>query len=217
MIDSVIFDMDGVLFDTERLYGIAWDQAGALMHLHDISSDKKHCVGLNGVDIRKYLLQKYGPDFPIDRFRKAIDEAFHVIVQKEGLPKKEGVDEILLYLKEHDYRIGLATSSGQQSALTNLNSTGIAHYFQTVITGDMVVNGKPHPEIYQTACAKLGANPKNTIAIEDSPNGVKSSHAAGLNVIMVPDIIVPTAENEKLLFQKFDSLLDVKKFLEYRK
>jgi HAD superfamily hydrolase (TIGR01509 family) len=213
MIDNVIFDMDGVLFDTERLYAIAWNQVGRAMNMRDLDACKNHCVGLNGLDIRKYLLKTYGGDFPLDTFRKSIEDAFREIVRKDGLPKKDGVDELLDYLRVNGYKIALATSSRKESAVGHLRQSGLTGYFHAVVTGDMVSNGKPHPEIYRLACAMLKAVPERCIAVEDSPNGIKSAYAAGLNVIMVPDLIEPTEEIERLLFKKFDTLFDVKAFL----
>lgn len=214
MIDSVIFDMDGILFDTERLYANAWHAVGIELDMTDIDTCVESCIGLNRTDSKQFLLQKYGQHFPYDRFIERLTTTFKQLVEKDGLPQKEGVMELLTYLQNNRFKIGLATSSGMKSAAANLNKAGISHFFQVIITGDMITHGKPDPEIYQTACEKLGAVRENCIAIEDSPNGIKSAYAAGLKVIMVPDLIEPTAEIEKLLFAKFKSLIEVVTFLE---
>ncbi len=206
--------MDGVLFDSERIYNEAWCRVGKKMNLSDIQSCITYCVGRNGKDIRAYLLKKYGPSFPSEQFSAAIKQAFEEIVAAEGLPLKVGVREILSWLHGVGVKIGLATSTSKKSAERYLENAGLLHYFQAVVTGDMILNGKPDPEIYALACAALGVLPEACFAIEDSPNGIKSAHAAGLKVIMVPDLIEPTEEIEKLLFAKFDSLLEVKTYLE---
>lgn len=214
MIDSIIFDMDGVLFDTERLYTRAWHKVGSDLSMHDIDASVHSCIGLNRVDSRQFILQKYGQHFQYDSFIERLTCTFREIVEKDGLPQKAGVMELLTYLQRHGYKIGLATSSGKKSADSYLANAGITHFFQTIVTGDMITRGKPDPEIYRTACERLGAVPEACYAIEDSPNGIRSAYAAGLKTIMVPDMIEPTEEIEKLLFAKFDSLLDVKAYLE---
>jgi HAD superfamily hydrolase (TIGR01509 family) len=214
MIDSVIFDMDGVLFDTERLYAAASHLVGKELNMNDIDASIKHTVGLNANDFRQFMLQKYGQQFPFDLFSRRLTDIFQDIVEKDGLPQKEGVLELLTYLETHGYKIALATSSGKKSTFRYLNQAGIAHFFQVVVTGDMITHGKPNPEIFRTACERLGSAPENCIAIEDSPNGIRSAHAAGLKVIMVPDLIEPTPDIEKLLFRKFCSLLDTKVYFE---
>lgn len=214
MTDNVIFDMDGVLFDSERLYAKAWAQVALRLQLPDIDACISYCVGRNGKDIRAYLLEKFGPEFEAEAFGKEIAKAFQQIIDAEGLPLKVGVIELLDWLQDHNVKCALATSSGHKSAQQHLQQADLTRYFEAIVTGDMITHGKPDPDIYLFACDKLGTKPENTYAIEDSPNGVKSAHAAGMKVIMVPDLIEPTAELERLLFKKFTSLLEVKSYFE---
>lgn len=214
MINSVIFDMDGILFDSERIYTKAWFRVGERMRLHDIDGSVTYCIGRNIRDTRSFLLDKYGPEFPCLQFSEDIREAFQEIVAEEGLPLKTGVHELLSWLKDSSTKLGLATSTSRKSAMAHLEGADLTRYFPVIVTGDMIQNGKPDPEIYLQACQKLGVLPGDTYAIEDSPNGIKSAHAAGLRVIMVPDLISPTPEIEKLLLEKFDTLLDVKAYFE---
>lgn len=214
MKDSVIFDMDGVLLDSERIYNEAWRRVGRKLGLLDIETCIAHCVGRNGRDIESYLLDKFGPAFPAEQIRADIRQAFAEITSVEGLPLKPGAADILFWLKESGVNIGLATSTNRASAVRQLENAGLLAYFSAVVTGDMIRNGKPDPEIYLQACRMLSAVPESCFAIEDSPNGIKSAHAAGLKVIMVPDLIAPTPELEKLLHRRFDTLLDVKAYFE---
>lgn len=214
MINSIIFDMDGVLFDTERLYAVASHLVGKELNMNDIDASIKHTVGLNSNDFKQFMLQKYGQQFPFGLFKQRLTGIFQDILEKDGLPKKEGVLELLTFLETHGYNIALATSSGKKSAVSYLNQAGIAHFFQVVVTGDMITHGKPDPEIYRTALERLGSAPENCIAIEDSPNGIRSAYDAGLKVIMVPDLIEPTPDIEELLFRKDDSLFDVLSYFE---
>lgn len=214
MIESVVFDMDGVLFDTEKICTDAWHQTGTEMNIADIHTTFIACVGRNETDTRQFFIQKYGRQFPYEQFRQRTSRMFYTILDREGLPVKEGVMELLEFLKSGHYRIALATSTGRTSTLRYLQDTGIISYFQTVITGDMIRHGKPDPEIYRTACRKLGSLPASCIAIEDSPNGIRSAFGAGMKPVMVPDLIAPTEEIEELLFAKCRTLSEVKVLLQ---
>lgn len=214
MTDSVIFDMDGVLFDSERIYNEAWRRTGRRLRLPDIEACITHCIGLNGKDIRAYLIGKFGPSFPAEQFSEDIKKIFEDIVSADGLPLKTGVREILTWLAENGVKTGLATSTSRINAVRHLENADLLGYFSAIVTGDMIKKGKPDPEIYRQACAALGTEPSACYAIEDSPNGIKSAHAAGLKVIMVPDLIAPTPSIEKLLHKTCASLLDVKAYFE---
>ena len=213
MIDGVVFDMDGVLFDTERLAADAWYEAARILGIPDIDAGVKGCVGLNHNDTEAFLAKCYGRGFPCEEFMECASRAFREAVERDGLPVKPGVYEILKFLKEIGFKIALATSTRKPGAMGHLKSAGITDYFGTIVTGDMIVHGKPDPEIYKLACSKLSSLPENCIAVEDSPNGVKSAHDAGLKTIMIPDLIEPTEELEKLLYRKFVSLFELKEFL----
>ncbi len=214
MIESVVFDMDGVLFDTEKVCLDVWYQIGKEMNIADIGIDVTKCVGLNSNDTRQFFLNQYGIEFPYDEFRDRSSQLFHKILDTEGLPIKPGVIELLNFLQDNNYKIALATSTNKANVMKYLDEAGITHYFQTIVTGDMVVHGKPDPEIYLKACKELESPPELSIAIEDSPNGLKSAYSAGMKPIMVPDLIKPTDELKKLLYGKFDSLLEVMNYLQ---
>jgi HAD superfamily hydrolase (TIGR01509 family) len=214
MIDGVIFDMDGVLFDSERLYQSAWLRVGERISLPDLDRCVHACIGRNGRDILKYLTDKYGPGFPAENFINDIRSVFEEIVAADGLPLKPGVTEVLRWLQEANIPVGLATSSSFDSARRHLSGAGLIGYFREIITGNMVARGKPDPEIYTVACERLGIRPENSYAVEDSPNGIRSAHGAGLKVIMVPDLIRPTPEIEKLLYRIYPSLHEVKLHIE---
>ncbi len=212
-IAAVVFDMDGVLFDTERIYMEAWREIAAERHMQDVEKAVYGCVGLNAADTKAFFLREYGDSFDYESYQDASAARFHEKIEKFGLPMKKGVTEILSFLKENDYKIGLASSTSRRGVLSHVNQAGIADFFEVIVGGDMVEHSKPCPDIYLLACKQLGVNPENAIAIEDSPNGIRSAHGAGLKVIMVPDMIAPTPEIEALLYKKCDSLLEVKAML----
>lgn len=213
MINSIVFDMDGVLFDTERLATDAWFESARVMGIPDIEAGIKGCIGLNRNDSIAFLAECYGEDFPCEEFLSRTSRVFKEIMGKVGLPVKPGVYEILEFLKENGFRIALATSTGKPDAMRHLETAGITRYFDEIVTGDMIVHAKPDPEIYRMACGELGSLPEDCIAVEDSPNGIRSAYGAGLKVVMIPDLIEPTDELEKLLYRRFASLLELKDFL----
>ncbi len=217
MTNTIIFDMDGILFDTERISCECWDEVGEAMNLGDLSEGVKGCVGLNNNDARILMYNLYGEEFPFEEFRSTVRALMSRRIQEEGLPLKEGVIEILDYLTENGYIIGLASSTTKKSIMANLKEAGITHYFKTVVAGDMVEHSKPMPDIYLKACAELGVTPTNAIAIEDSFNGIRSAYRAGMKPIMVPDMLEPTPEIEAMLYGKFYSLLDVIDYLKTSK
>ncbi len=214
MTENVVFDMDGVLFDTERLATDAWHKVAREMGIADISTGIKGCVGLNHNDTRDFLAKCYGDGFPCEEFMDRASQEFREMIERDGLPVKPGVFEIMEFLSGNGYGIALATSTRKAGAMRHLESAGITRYFDAIVTGDMIAHGKPDPEIYELACRQLGSVPENCIAVEDSPNGIRSAYGAGMKAVMVPDLIEPDKELEKLLYRKFTSLIELKEFIE---
>lgn len=212
---AVIFDMDGVLFDTERLCMDSWDAVMKKRGMQIIDGVFEQCIGLNDTDTKALVLQQYGQDFPYEEFRVQASEWFREYIQTNGLPVKTGVKRILPYLEQEGYKIGLASSSRYESVIRHLKRAEIIDYFSVIVTGDMIEHSKPRPDIYLLACKKLGVNPKETYAIEDSPNGIRSASAAGMKPIMVPDMIEPDAEMEALSFLICNDLTEVMKYLNH--
>lgn len=213
MTNTIIFDMDGILFDTERISCECWDEVGQEMGLGDLSKGVRGCVGLNRNDSEILMKSIYGEEFPFEEFRGTVHALMKRRILEEGLPLKEGVMEILDYLTREGYIVGLASSTSLKGVMGHLEEAGITHYFRKIITGDMVEHSKPMPDIYLKACEELGVTPMNAIAIEDSPNGIRSAYRAGMKPIMVPDLIEPSPEIESMLYGKFYSLLDVMDYL----
>lgn len=212
--EAVIFDMDGVLFDTERLSISCWLETAERMGLGDIREGAYGCIGLNRTDSRIFIRQLYGDAFPYDEFRANNSALFQKKIERDGLPVKKGAREILSWLKETGIKTAVASSTNTQTVTGHMERAGFLPYFQEIIGGDMVEHSKPRPDIYLMACRRLGVEPEKASAIEDSPNGIRSAHAAGMLPIMVPDMVEPTAEIEALLFRKCGDLFEVKEFLE---
>lgn len=211
---AVVFDMDGVLFDTETLCQDSWMAIAEERGLPGMAKIFPQCIGLNANDSKQVVLGAYGQDFAYEEFRQQASVWFWDYIEKNGLPVMPGVREILEWLKEHNWKVGLASSTRRSSVENHLEQAGLRDYFQTVVTGDMVEHSKPQPDIYLMACKELDIAPEEAFAIEDSPNGIRSAYAAKMIPLMVPDMIAPDDEMKQLSSQIFESLLDV---LEYFK
>lgn len=210
---AVVFDMDGVIFDTERLVIEFWKEVAKKHNIPNIEHTCIQCLGTNRVRTREIFLENYGADFPFDPYRAEVTELFNTHYKGVPLPTKPGIRELLSYLQEQDIKVGLASSTAQHLVRDEIGTAGLIPYFQTLVCGDMVEHSKPAPDIFLKACEILNADPTKSIAIEDSFNGIRSAHCAGMTPIMVPDQVQPTDEIRTLAFHVMPSLLDVLNWL----
>lgn len=194
MLKGAVFDMDGLMFDSERLVYETWqhmlDELGFEYSL-DIF---KNTIGLRADKTEQYYKKLYGEAFDYKTLKNRSRQLFYDRIEREGVPIKEGLFEILEYSKLHNYKISLATSTSSQTALKVLKMAGVYKYFNAFVCGDDVKNGKPHPEVFLTAAERLGLPPQECVAFEDSINGIKSAYAAKMTTVMVPDYLQPTDE-----------------------
>lgn len=212
MIKAVVFDMDGVIFDSEKLYRKHWMITGREYGIpeEEMADLCNQIAGATRERNERLLKSRFGEDFDYDTFRSKTMNRMDEEIRENGLEVKPGVFELFDYLKEHKILIGLATSTDKERAEEKLADAGLLEYFDSVIYGRMVEQGKPAPDIYLRACEGLGVNPKEAIGVEDSINGVKSSSAAGLYTVMVIDLIEPTEEIVPLTGQILHSLTELK-------
>lgn len=210
---AVVFDMDGVIFDTEKLCYDSWCAVAKEHDIPDMDIVFPKCIGTNSRDTRQIVMDHYGPDFEYDVFSKEADGRFWEYIETKGIPVKKGVKELLEFLKKSGYQIALASSTKRASVEFHLSGVGILEYFQSLTTGDMVTHSKPDPEIYRLACESLGVEPAEAYAIEDSYNGIRSAYAAGMKPIMVPDLIPPNEEMEEKAHVILKDLLEVITYL----
>ena len=212
MIDgnAVIFDMDGVIFDSERLVLECWEKTGARYQLEGMREAFLPCIGTNDVRTREIVLERYGADFPYDEFRRESSLLYHGIVDQGGLPVKLGVRELLSYLTENDVPIAVASSTRLEVVTQELKQAGLFESFHVVMGGDQLKRSKPEPDIYLMTCKKLNIDPACAYAIEDSYNGIRSAFAAGMKPIMVPDMLPPTEEMRDKSVVVLENLLQVK-------
>ena len=192
MIKGAIFDMDGLMFDTERLVYHNWqammDEAG---YTYDLETFKQ-TIGKRKKEVEQFYLATYGADFPYWEFSDKGRARYINLVQTEGIPVKKGLYEILNRCKNSGVKIALATSTSRNTAELNLRSANVLSFFDELVCGEDVKNGKPHPEVFLTAAKRLGLAPEDCAAFEDSINGIKSAYAAGMTTVMVPDFLQPT-------------------------
>ncbi len=212
-IKAVVFDMDGVIFDTERMFLECWNILGDKHNIENIEATARCCIGLSIVDTVALLKQTYGEDFPVEEHHGMINKMVADRISVDGMPEKAGVREILEYLKSINFPVGLASSTKYDTIISHLERADLLKYFQVIVGGDMIEKSKPNPEIYQLACQKLGVSPQNTVAIEDSKNGIISAYRAGMMPIIVPDLIEPTDEMISMSCGCLEDLHKVKDFL----
>ena len=210
---AVVFDMDGVIFDSERKVVECWIEIAAKYGIKDMEKLCRKCLGTNSIETRRLALEFYGEDFPYDERKAEQSALYHERYDGGRLPMKVGVKELLDFLKEKGLKIALASSTRRVVVENQLRDAGILPYFDKVVCGDMVSHSKPHPEIFLRACEELSVEPECAIAIEDSYNGIRSAHAAGMRPIMVPDMAEPNEEMERLAEVILPSLLEVKEYI----
>ena len=214
-IKAIIFDKDGTLHDTEKVYLQAWKAAAAEFGVPDIENTVRDCTGTTIPWIAEYWAKKY-PDIPFEDYLPR-RQYYYFGILEQGVPVKEGAHEVLSYLKAHGYKVGMATSTPWDTVKEHLERTDMAKYFDTIVTGDMIEHGKPAPDIYLLAAERLGVDPADCVGVEDSMSGVRSIHAAGMRAVMIPDMIEPTPEVEALVWKKMGEIKDLISLLEAQK
>ena len=196
--DAVVFDMDGVIFDSERAVIECWLEIAEKYNIEDIEAACIACTGTTEKKTKEIMLDKYGQDFPYDAYKKESSVIFHERYDDGRLPVKKGVKDILDFLKNNNKKIALASSTRRQVVEQELKDAGFLDYFDKLVCGDMVQRSKPEPDIFLKACEELGVDPERSYAIEDSFNGIRAAHAGKLKPIMVPDIKQPDDEMKSL-------------------
>lgn len=209
MIEGLIFDMDGLLLDTEKLLAKYWMQAA---HEAGFPMKLEHVLGIRSlaaVYAKPKLQSIFGKDFNYETIRTRRRELTAEHLAKYGIERKPGVLELLGYVKTEGLLCAVATATDRERTQRYLGQTGLSDWFDALVCGDMVHKGKPDPEIYLTAARALGLPPEHCMALEDSPNGIRSAHAAGCQAVMIPDLSAPEDDLRPLLYACVPTLADV--------
>lgn len=213
-IEAVIFDMDGVLIDSERISLKCYQE---VLKNYDYEINEKSYVkfiGRNVDGIKEVMQEEYGKDFPFDEIYKKKVKLSLEYTNKNGVKIKPGVHELIDYLNEENYKIAVATSTRRVRALELLEKAKIKEKVNYVVCGDQVENSKPNPEIFIKAAEGLDIEPQKCLVIEDSDAGIMAAHAANMTGIHVPDMKMLEDETKKLAFKVCKSLVDVKEYFQ---
>ena len=214
MIRAVLFDMDGLMFDTERISTKAWIHVG---QIHKLPITEEFLSRLRGRPLKQCISlfeQQLGTNVDFWELRKERNLYVENFLHTFGLPVKPGLKELLAYLKSHGYGICLATSTYKEHALRYLRIAGVEQFFDHSVFGNMIENGKPAPDIYLYAAQRLHLSPSQCLVLEDSPCGVEAGWAAGCPVFMIPDLTLPQPEDRRRAKLCLQSLYDVIAFFE---
>lgn len=216
MIKAIIFDMDGVLIDTEKHFVKAWQDAAHECGVMEFGLEHALMLRSMAAEFAEPAMKEiFGIDFPYKEIRTRRKELMEQRLKGRNIEAKPEAEEVLRALQIHGYRFAIATASDFVRAVRYLTQAGLIEYFdrKNIICATELEHGKPYPDIYLYACEKLGEKPEDCVAIEDSPNGIMSAYRAGMNVIMVPDLTQPDEELSKMLTGKMGSLGELLSYL----
>ena len=214
MIKAVIFDVDGTLLDTERIYMKAWKEAAAEAGYVMPDSVLQKTRAVNTKDAARIFEEEIGNGFSYQAVRPIRVRIAEEIIKRESPILKPGVLELLAFLEGKGIRLSVASSTNQQGTREHLAESRILDRFEVVVGGDMVTNGKPHPDIFLKAAEALGAAPEECIVVEDSPAGIRAARAAGLKAVLVPDQAAITQEIIDMADVVLNSLLEMPAYLQ---
>ena len=205
-IKAVLFDMDGVLIDTEKYLTKFWQQAareaGLDLDITEFYEFRSLASRFAAVEFQK----KYGSQYDYFAIRERRKELMNAHLAEHGIEMKPEVKETLQVLKERGYYIAVVTATDEERTKQYLSEIGIYDWFDSIICATMVERGKPFPDVYLYACERIGCRPEECMAVEDSPNGVAAASAAGCRTVMVPDLTLPDSELEKKVIGVRESL-----------
>ena len=209
----VIFDMDGVIFDSETAMFKEWQLTAARYGLKDIEIPYRDCIGVNAARCAGIFTAFYGAGFPYESYHDETAASFRKKYDGGRLPVKKGVRELLSYLKGNGYFTAIASSTVTDTVKAEITDAGLISFIDRIVGGDMVAKSKPEPDIFLKAAEGISLPLSSIYVIEDSFNGIRAAAAAGMIPVMVPDMLFPDDEIRKLAAGVFDDLLQVRDML----
>ena len=210
---AVIFDMDGVIFDTEKVYLDIWIE---VFEKYGYKMTKELYVNVMGTgrkNVIKTFLENFGDDLPIEKMYDEKDNQLFYIIENQGIPLKEGVKELFSMLKEKNYKIALATSAKRERVEKQIKDKWLKESFDAIVCGDDVEKGKPSPDIFLKAAKKIDVEPENCFVVEDSPAGIKAAFSGGMKGIHVEDLKAADEDILKYCEKNFKNLQEIKEYL----
>ena len=210
---NVIFDMDGLMIDSERVTFECYQERLKDMNLTMDEEFYKTLLGKPIKGIYQRFYDVYGNDFPIQNVIQDVHQLMAERFETEGVPVKKGLVELLHYLKDNNYKTIVATSSNRDRVDKILAQAKITEFFDDSICGDEVTKGKPNPEVFLKSCQKLGVNVDEAIVLEDSEAGIQASYDANIKVICIPDMKYPEKQYEEKTFKILKDLTEVTAYL----
>ena len=214
MLKAVIFDVDGTLLDTERIYMQAWKEAAAEQGYVMPDELLRKTRAVDAKVAAQIFEEEIGNGFSYQKTRPIRVRIAEEIIERESPILKPGVLELLSFLREKGIRLSVASSTKTKTTTEHLQINGIADWFEVIVGGDMITKGKPNPDIFLKAAELLGETPENCIVVEDSPAGIRAGSAAGMKTVLVPDQAAITQEIIDLSDVQMKSLLEMPAYVE---
>lgn len=213
MIKGVIFDMDGTMFDTEPISARCWIEAGEKLGIPITKSMVYTFCGKTMPAIKGILEKAVEVEFDYEEVVRTRQEIYDNIIKTEGVPHKEGLVELLQYLKDEQIPAAVSTSTNQETAEMVIKKAGVYEYFTAFVYGDMVEKSKPAPDIFWEAARRIGKDPKECLVVEDSPAGIMAGKAAGGYTILIPDVADVTEEAKEGITAQMNNLSEVAQWM----
>lgn len=213
MIEAVIFDMDGLMIDSERVTFEGYQHVLKKDNLTMSEETYKTLLGKTVKAVYELFASDYGEQYDVDRVIKEVHQYIADRFENDGVPLKKGLLELLKYLKENNYKTIVATSSHRSRVDLILKQAKITEYFDDSICGDEVTHGKPDPEVFLKACQKLNVSPDKALVLEDSESGINAAYNAKIKVIGIPDMKYPDEKYVQMTYSIMNDLLEVRDFL----
>lgn len=212
-ISAVIFDMDGLMLDTEPIARTAWLQALADWGYQIDEADYLHVIGTTLPDTKRVFYELLGEALPFAAIRERQQEYVAQQIKQQGIPTKSGLWPLLDWLEQRGMAKAVASSTERRLMLQKLTLTGLQHRFTTLVGGDEVMNGKPAPDIFLEAARRLTVPADRCLVFEDSEPGIRAAQTAGMLPVMIPDLKPPSEAVKQLAFEIFPSLIEARQFL----
>lgn len=210
---AALFDLDGLLIDSESIARAAWSKA-LLDYRYELKDELfLSLIGITLQDETAKFYDEYGPEFPFDDIYLRRKFHYEQLISQNGISQKPGAFKLLEFLDRSGIKKGIATSSSRDFALQKMSKANLHHLFDTMVFGDEIKNGKPSPDIFLEVARRLNCRPCECIVLEDSEAGIMAAHAAEMIPMMVPDLQLPSSTIRSKCYHVFNSLIDVRDYL----